>query len=56
MVRCVEEVEPVERDAGEHLALVGDVLSQNDVESGDPVARNNQKVIFVHAKDLAYLA
>ena len=38
-------VEPPRREAGEHAALVGDLVGQHDVEHRDPVARDHEQPV-----------
>jgi hypothetical protein len=53
MVRCVEEVEEVEAEPGEDLALVRDRLIEDDVVGGDAIGGHEEKVVRIH---LVYLS
>ena len=55
MVRGIEEVEPVQRHASQHLSLVRDRVVEDHVEGGDAVAGDDQEVSVVEAEDLAHL-
>ena len=48
--------EPEARETGEDAALVGDLGREDDVEGGDPVARDEKQTLLVELVDLAHLA
>ena len=47
MVRRVEQIEPVDGEAGQHLALVGDGPAEDDVEGRDPVGGDDQQPVVI---------
>ena len=50
------EREPVQRERGEHAALVGDRRRQDDVERRDAIGGDEQQPAVAGVVDLAHLA
>lgn len=55
VMRRVENVEPVERDPGEHLPQ-RNVLAEHNIECRDAVTCDDEEVVVVNPEDLADLA
>jgi len=52
----LEELEPMQREAGEYAALVRNVLTEDNIERGDSIAGDHEQSTVVDTVELADLA
>lgn len=56
MVWRIEDVEPMQRDAGQNFALVRYLVIEYDVERRDAIRRNHEQTPVIHSEEFPYFA